>query len=181
MPFFAITAVGQDRPGIVSELTGALFRQGCNLEDATMTRLRGQFAILVLVFVPAAESILAIESALQLTASRLGLSLVVRPLDTLEEPGVHPEPGQGYILRVSGADQPGIVHRATELLAGRGLNITDLNTRVIPGARGPVYVMLLEVDIPSPAVAEALREELDRLSQALPVDISFEPLDEETL
>ena len=37
----AITVLGHDRPGIIAETTGVLADLGLNLEDSTMTLLRG--------------------------------------------------------------------------------------------------------------------------------------------
>jgi len=181
MQFVAITAVGRDRPGIVSEFTGALFRIGCNLEETTMTRLRGEFAMLLLVRLPDAERLPAFAPELAAVAERLELSLVTR---TLAPEDAYPEPEgptQGYILRVYGADRPGIVHAVTSLLSERRLNITDLNSRLISGSTGPVYVMLLEVDLPSEAAADALRPELSRLARELGVDLTFDALEGEAL
>jgi glycine cleavage system transcriptional repressor len=177
MPFFAITAVGQDRPGIVAEFTGVLYRQGANLEDSTMTHLRDQFAMMLVVEAPE-EALAALDAALQLVATQMGLSLVIRPLSPENPPETT---GEGYLLRVYGADRPGIVHAVTSSLAQRGYNITDLNTRVIPGGGGPVYVMLLEVQAPAGADVEALAPELERLGSALGVEVSYEPLASEAL
>ena len=44
----AITVLGQDRPGIIAETTRALADLGLNLEDCTMTLLRGHFAMMLL-------------------------------------------------------------------------------------------------------------------------------------
>lgn len=177
MPFFAITAVGQDRPGIVAEFTGVLYRQGANLEDCTMTHLRDQFAMMLIVDAPD-DALSALETALQLVAAQMGLSLVIRPLS----PETAPEStGDGYLLRVYGADHPGIVHAVTSTLAQHGYNITDLNTRVIPGSGGPVYVMMLEVEAPAGADVETLTPELERLGNTLGVEISYEPLASEAL
>ena len=106
---------------------------------------------------------------------------MVRPLAPEDAAPTAAESSAGYILRVYGADRPGIVHAVTSLLAERGLNITDLNTRVIGGAGGPVYVMLLEVDMPDGPGAEALRPELARLSRELGVEITFGALESEAL
>lgn len=178
MSFVAITAVGQDRPGIVAEVTGVLFRQGCNLEDSTMTRLRDQFAMLLVVDVPE-DAYVALDTALQLVASRLGLSLIVRPLG-LELAAVEAV-GETYMLRVYGADRPGIVHAVTSELAQRGWNIADLNTRLLAGGNGPAYVLMLEVTAPGPDAASDLEPELVRLRETLGVEISLEQLDAEAL
>lgn len=182
MQFVAITAVGRDRPGIVAEFSGALFRFGCNLEETTMTRLRGEFAMLLLARLPEEGQLQALQAALRETADQMGLSVVVRPLPVEEafpEPSDRPAPA--YILRVYGADRPGIVHAVTTLLGEREGNITDLNTRLLTGAAGPVYVLVLEVDFPSTEAAETIRPEMERLRRELQVDLTFSELEEEAL
>jgi glycine cleavage system transcriptional repressor len=44
-----ITALGEDRPGIVDELSNVLGKQQLNIEDSRMSALGGEFAILMLV------------------------------------------------------------------------------------------------------------------------------------
>src|SRR5438094_166616 len=52
VPHFAVSAVGADRPGIVAAVTGAFLEHGCNLEDTSMTILRGHFAMMLVVAAP---------------------------------------------------------------------------------------------------------------------------------
>ena len=47
----AVTVIGRDRPGIIADTTGLLADLGANLEDSSMTLLRGHFAM-VLVATP---------------------------------------------------------------------------------------------------------------------------------
>ena len=47
-----ITALGDDRPGIVDELSNALFRHNLNIEDSRMSVLGGEFAVLAPGFFP---------------------------------------------------------------------------------------------------------------------------------
>ena len=46
-----ISAVGSDRPGIVSELTGIITNHGGNIEESRMTKLGSDFTIIMLVTV----------------------------------------------------------------------------------------------------------------------------------
>ena len=46
-PLYAITVLGHDRPGIIAESTERLAVLGLNLEDCTMTLLRGHFAMII--------------------------------------------------------------------------------------------------------------------------------------
>ena len=45
MTSLAITVVGHDRPGIIAAAADALAQCGMNLEDSSMTLLRGHFAM----------------------------------------------------------------------------------------------------------------------------------------
>ena len=48
MSLIAVTVVGHDRPGIIADVTGRLAELGFNLEDSTMTLLRGHFAMMLI-------------------------------------------------------------------------------------------------------------------------------------
>ena len=43
-----MTVLGHDRPGIIAEVTGILADLGVNLEDSTMTLLRGHFSFVLI-------------------------------------------------------------------------------------------------------------------------------------
>src|SRR5687767_28934 len=125
----ALSAIGQDRPGIVAGLSRLLFEQGCNLEESSMTRLKGEFAVLLLVTLPEHGSRDALEAAVAPVARSLGLTVLIRELTPEEmraEDDSHTRP---YTLVVYGADRPGIVFHVTEAAARHALNITDLRTR----------------------------------------------------
>ena len=151
MEHVALTAVGADQPGIVAALTRVLMDLGCNLEDSTMSILRGQFAVLLVIAVPDESGAQAIEAALAPVADRLGLTIVVRPLvPTPGATGGVAEVGadvdsEVYAFSVHGADRPGIVHQAAEALAQVGGNIIDLSTRLVGSDDQPVYVLTLTV------------------------------------
>jgi glycine cleavage system transcriptional repressor len=170
MTHVAVTAVGPDRPGIVAAVTGVLLQHGGNLEDTAMTRLGGHFAMVLVVEVPGDEGADALERALARDTSSLGLTVTVRPIADLDDAG---DTGAPYAVTVHGADQPGIVHRVTSLLAEHDANVVDLATRQITTDAGTGYVVLLEVLLPGDA--DALAASLDALGGELGVDISFRP------
>ena len=47
--WFALSAIGRDRPGIVADLAELIYECDCNLEDSSMTMLGGEFAVLLLL------------------------------------------------------------------------------------------------------------------------------------
>src|SRR5512145_2483474 len=47
--WFALSAIGRDRPGIVADLAELIYECDCNLEDSSMTILGTEFAVLLLL------------------------------------------------------------------------------------------------------------------------------------
>jgi len=171
-PVVVITAVGRDQPGIIAALARALLDLGGNLDDIAMTRLHGAFATMVAARLPLGKTEEDARAALAPVAAEMGLTVTVQSV-----PDAHSETPPDTLLTVYGADKPGIVHAVASHLAARGINITDMDTRLAGTAESPVYIMLLE------AVAGDLdlTGDLADLRQELGVDISAQPLDTEAL
>lgn len=150
MPEFAVTAIGRDRPGIVAGITGALLELGGNLEDSQMSILGGHFAVMLLVSLPDDVDHDAVSSGLAPVAAELELEAVsVSPVGEGADPA-----RPSHVLSVYGADHPGIVHAVASALAGLGVNITDLETKLVGTRKAPVYVMVVEVALGAASAAE---------------------------
>lgn len=169
----ALTAIGDDRPGMVAALTEALVGLDANLDDTAMSRLAGQFAMMLVVALPEGVDAGALGVALAPTAQRLGVVVNVRPVGD----GDGDDTGDPYRLTVYGADRPGIVHRISTVLASAGVNIVDLATRVISTATTRVYAMLLELSVPPATDVDDLRHALKEAADDLGVDHRLEAAD----
>lgn len=170
MPHVAVTAFGADRPGIVAAVTHVFSERGCNLEDTSMTILRGHFAMMLVVDAPAGLTPGELERALADPAATFDLVVAVRALD--DDVPASPR-GEAWTVAVYGVDRPGIVHRVSDLLAREGVNIVDLTTRVIGEPSRPAYAMLLEVTVPPELDVEELRGRLSELARELVVECSL--------
>jgi glycine cleavage system transcriptional repressor len=165
MTTYAVTAVGPDAPGEVAALAEALAAVGANLEDASMTRLRGHFAMTLVASVSA--SLADVEQALAPVSAASGLHISVWAVDADAPP---PQDGSPWRVTLHGADRPGLVAGVARELAGMGANITDLSCRLV----GDLYVMTLDVD----ATAEP---QLDALAERLGVTLHVVAADEDVL
>jgi glycine cleavage system transcriptional repressor len=177
MPHFAVSAVGRDRPGIVAAVTGVLVETGCNIEDSSMSILRGHFAMMLLVAGPDGIDAGRLEQALAQPSADFDLVLAVRAID--DEVPSSPE-GEQWTVSVYGADRPGIVHRVTTALAEAGANIVDLTTRVIGDVDRPVYAMVIDVTLP-PGVAAGIGPRLADLGRELGIECSMHESDPDIL
>jgi glycine cleavage system transcriptional repressor len=171
MTSLAITVVGHDRPGIIAQAAEVLSQCGMNLEDSSMTLLRGHFAMTLIC---AGEANAAqIEAALQPLVNG---SLDVTVREVPQEPQFPPL-GSTYLVTVHGADRLGIVARLASVIAEAGGNITDLTTRL----SGTLYVLLAEVDLPGSTDVEALQARLADVSQELAVETSMRLIENDQL
>ncbi|MGO8673775.1 MAG: glycine cleavage system protein R [Capsulimonadaceae bacterium] len=168
-----ITAVGQDRPGIIAGLARVMYDLGANLDDVTMTRLQHAFANMISATLPDAVSLDACRAALAVLEDELGLTITVQ---TVPAGGEHTAEAD-HLITVYGTDKPGIVYRVTERLSQRGVNITDMDTRRAGTASAPLYVMLIEVA----SDGVDLSKDLSDLRRDLRVDITIQDLDREAL
>jgi glycine cleavage system transcriptional repressor len=173
---FAISAIGQDRPGIVAAVTGALHRQGLNIEDSQMAILRGHFSMTLVVAAGDDVDEAALRSALDAAAAEAGLEAHALS-EVTDAAGNAASPT--HIVTVYGADHPGIVAAVSAALADRAVNITDLNTRLL----GPddLYVMMLEVELPETLEAAALEGLLEAADGAQGLEISVRELEQDEL
>lgn len=178
MAHVAISAIGLDQPGIVAEVTGVLVEHECNIEDTSMSILRGHFAMMLVVAVPGDLAPATLEEALEPVAAQLGLVMSVRAIDD-ESP--EPAAGAPWSLSIYGADRPGIVHRVTRLLADQGVNIVELTTRVVGEAGRPTYVMLLEITLPAAVDSAVLQADLLTVAADLGVACTLHAVEPDVL
>ena len=172
MTLHAITVIGHDRPGIIAETTAALAGHGLNLEDSTMTLLRGHFAMMLI----SAGDLTApeVEKALAGLAADGSLMVSVREVPEERE---HEAVGASYVLTVHGGDRPGIVSAVATEVARVGGNITDLTTRLA----GELYLLVAEVDLPGGVDVAGLHDSLAAVAGELGVGVTLREVESDEL
>ena len=173
--WFALSAIGRDRPGIVADLAELIYECDCNLEDSSMTLLGSEFAVLLLLSGEGVD----LERRLSVGLKRLEwesrLTVFFRPLE-----GEPPAAAAGEGTRVlecvvTGIDKAGIVARVARTLTEHGANITALHTQTRPGAESgvPIFTMRVRLKVPEAMGDDALRAALDRVAAALTVEVTL--------
>ncbi len=171
-----MTAVGKDQPGIVAGISGVLFEADCNIEDSQMARLGPDFACMLLLALP--EGLTSTQLDERLRGVREAVRLWIHLADLLpEEATGEPRDLPVYTIHVYGADRKGIVSRITRHLADQGINISNLHTEVIPH-KEPLYVMLIEVEIPPFVDTARLQRDLKAIGQEIGVQVSVKQKDD---
>src|SRR5437762_2827222 len=167
-----VNALGPDRPGIVGQVTGHLHDAGANVLDSRMVNLRGQFAIILLIEA-APDHLAEIRQTLPALAEKMSLRL------TLTDARLPAAPAKGlpFRLKTYSMDQPGIVHRISDLLREFNVNIEELSTRQesAPFAGTPLFLMEMRLTVPGAVSIQSIRSKLQSLCDTLNCDVDFEP------
>ena len=174
---YAVTVLGHDRPGIIAAATDGLAGLGLNLEDSTMTLLRGHFAMMLLCSAEGVGGLVgpdAIERALAPLTADGDLEVVVRPVTDEPTPATG---GSSWVLTVHGGDRPGIVSAVVHEVAVAGGNITDLTTRL----SGDLYLLVAELDLPADADVAAVESAIRSASRAVGVTATLRAVEADNL
>ncbi len=165
-----LTITGPDRVGIVEDVTGRLLELGGNVEASRMARLGGEFAMLMLVSIPA-EKAAALETSIERLAAD-GYKVTM----AMTEPASHGAVAgatSAYQITVEGADHEGIVHDIAAQLATHGISIETMDTFVTPAAVSgvPLFTMIATVEAPTGPDESAWEDALRQAAAAANVNV----------
>jgi len=169
---FVITAVGEDRPGIVASLTEVLYHKGFNIEDSAMTRLNNEFAVMLVVTGDEKITESQLKDSFKSVEKEKNLLINVRKIPE-EIFSQEKNKSNLYNLVVYGADKPGIVYKVAKLLANKNINISDLRTE----KSSELYVLIAQLEFPEGINQEDLTEDIEKLKADLNIDISLEKVE----
>jgi glycine cleavage system transcriptional repressor len=168
-----ITAMGEDRVGLVDRFTERITGAGCNIEESRMSVLGGQFAILMLLSGQWNE-LSKIESQLQALGEELGLAILHRRTRARERR----EALLPYQIDVVALDHPGIVHKLASFFAARRINIEELVTQTYPAPHTGTAMFSVHMTVGIPAVVRIpdLRSDFLDYCDDLNLDATIEPM-----
>lgn len=175
MSTIIVSAVGSDRPGMVAGLSAIIAEQNCNLEDCAMTRLGGQFSMILTVNLPPQTTLAQLEPLFKDLSASHGLNVHCDEISGSDAERSVPN----HMLTVYAKDRPGLLANTSHILAENDVNITDVQTRL--ASNGGLYVMLFEIEIPETLDAADLEKKLRTAAQELDMTLTLRPLDGDVL
>jgi glycine cleavage system regulatory protein/methionyl-tRNA formyltransferase len=165
-----VTAIGRDRPGIVSLLSERAQGFGANWAGSRMTSIAGQFAGMVHLEVATANASALVAALRGLEAE--GLRVVIARNDAPSAP-----PGRRIVgLELAAPDRPGIVRDLSKHLAAQGVSIEDLDTGLSSAAAPHQHLFKVKalLVVPDELSNDALRTSLQALADEMMVDIALD-------
>ncbi|KAL7512701.1 hypothetical protein ACHAXN_009773 [Cyclotella atomus] len=171
-----INAVGIDRPGIVADVTKIVTSNGGNCGESRAQLLGGHFSLMMLVDIPET----GIDGLKKQLESDVG-GLSTGCFDAVDPKAVDVNPKIGFVghFKLSGADNPGIVHKLTSVLAKNSLTIAYMKTRQDEAPFGGTELFTMEgravayQPLASHFDHKKIGEELQELGDSLNCDVVF--------
>ena len=168
-----ISALGRDRPGIVNQISKAIYELDCNITDSRMTVLGGEFAILLLVEGPW-NQLARLEDQVPDLEQRLDLTITTKRTEERASDGnLLP-----YGVDVVALDHPGIVYSLATFFSDKNINIEDMTTSCYAAAHTgtPMYSVSMSIGIPANIHIAALRDEFMDFCDGMNIDAVLEPI-----
>jgi glycine cleavage system transcriptional repressor len=174
--WFALSAIGRDRPGIVADLAELIYDCDCNLEDTSMTILGSEFAVLLLLTGEGDDTADRLSAACKRLEWERRLTVFFRPLDGEPTPYGDGRSTALYSLEAVGVDKAGIVAKISRCLADHRVNIRQMrsHSRPQPETGTPIYTMSIQMDVPEGTDVEELGDRLDAIARDLHIEVSVE-------
>jgi len=172
-----LIAIGEDRPGLVEEVSEFVFTRGGTIHESRMANLGGQFAIAMLI-AGTGEAIAEITSAVDQLSSQTGLHLQLTPASGPNAAAAAAE-GSPYRLTGRALDQPGLVHLIADVLHSFHVNVESMETTLeaAPHTATPIFKMDLMLSVPQNASVPDLRTALAQACNSLNIDFELVELD----
>lgn len=163
-----LTVIGDDRPGLVGELSRTISAHDGNWLRSSMAQLAGKFAGIVEVEVDAAR-----VASLQTALSALSGLKVSSESAATEKPG---PAGRRLKLALVGHDRIGIVREVSQVLASHAVNVESLETHTssAPMSAAVLFHATAELTAAPGLDASALTRALEQISHDLMVDITLD-------
>ncbi|MEW6377612.1 MAG: phosphoserine phosphatase SerB [Thermodesulfobacteriota bacterium] len=168
--FYVASVIGEDRVGIVSEVTQFLFHKGFNIVDIEQSVIHSQFTMVLLVQpLRFCSQLSQIRAGLRHLARKLDMNITITPLKEFK--GLRlAEAKRPYVLTILGQDRPGVVAAFSSTLAQHHCNIE----RIKMIARGEFLAMEIWVDLRE-ANFSLLRVALSEVARKIGMDIVAQP------
>ena len=159
---YVLDVMSGDHPGIVAAVSNAVESLGGNIDSCSQTVLGGYFTLIMIVSLPEPIPPDALADRVR-QAESTGEPYQVMARRSLPAAPASGEPSDRFVITAFGKDQPGIVRRFSQYLAGKDINIVDLY-----GDRtGDEFVLIGQLEVPTRWDIRMLQADLEQMGEEL--------------
>lgn len=165
-----ISVMSKDRPGVIADITGAIYKLDGDLADLNQSVLFGYLTmILVATFDDAVipEDIIAKISHIN---TKTKFEVIVKELEAPIDQQTDQLPQETYIVTAQGKNRSGLVYSISQFCHEHNINILDLATRLSDDQ----YVMVLQLDLNHVESVAKLQRDLEEFSSQTGLNVTMQ-------
>ncbi len=168
-----ISVLSEDRPGIIAEITGAIFELNGDLADLSQSILCGYLTMTLIVTFDNDLTTDDVYSKLAAIKSKNSYKIIVKSMDLPLRHDGDGLPEKTYILTVQGKNKSGMVYSISSFCYQHDINILDLSTTL----KDDKYTMVLQLDLSKVKSIKQVREDLDLHARKTEVHVMMQHYD----
>jgi len=138
-----ISVMSQDRPGIIADITGAIYELNGDLADLNQSILGGYLTMILIASFEEQVSRTDLLERISRIKSPTKLDVIVREMEMPIEIAQAGLPTKTYIMTAQGRNKSGLVHGLSSFCFHNNINIMDLATT----RKDDIYTMVLQLDL----------------------------------
>lgn len=138
-----MSVMSRDRPGIVADITGVIYRLKGDLADLNQSVLCDYFSMILIANFDDTVTPEDVVAGFSHIRSATRLEVVVKEVEASPVLAAVMAEREIYVLTAQGKNRSGLVHRIGRFCYEHGINILDLATTL----SGDLYTMILQLDL----------------------------------
>lgn len=172
MEYLVFTALGPNKPEIISQISLLAAKNDCNIEQSRITAMGSEIAAMILIS-GNWNTIAKMEAGLASLEKELNLAISIKRT----KPQAMAEEMLPYEVQVVALDHPGITYEVTSFFARQNIIIYDLQTSTYTSRStgSSMFSLDMRVGIPGDLSLADMREQFLLMCDDLNLDGSIEP------
>ncbi len=154
---YIVSVMSEDRPGIIADITGAVYELGGDLAELNQSILRGYLTMIMIASFDDTVTAADVRARIAAIDSPTRFDTIIRAIASPDSRLTNSPPEETYIMTAQGQNKKGLVHGISSFCYRHNINILDLATT----RTADTYTMILQLDLSRVASLAAVRSALD--------------------
>ena len=168
--YLVLTAIGKNKTGLVSELTGLVSQCQCNVIDSKMAIFGSEFTMIMLL---AGDAAALVQLEMQLPPLAMKLDLLTMMKRTTKHLDMQTSK---YLLVIEGPDRAGTIQTLTSYLAKNQVDIASLKSETMMKNELDWQVAEIVIDLSDTFNLEQFESGFNQECKKLAMDATFSPI-----
>ena len=168
--YLVLTAIGKNKTGLVSELTGLVSQCQCNVVDSKMAIFGSEFTMIMLL---AGDSASLVQLEMQLPQLAMQLDLLTMMKRTTKHQGIN---SSEYLVVLEGPDQTGTIKKLTSYLANNKIDISSLKSQTMTKEHTEWQVAEIAINLPPEMNFEQFENGFNQECGTLNMNCTYKPI-----